>query len=254
MICSMKPILSVEYIEKIYGQGISAVQALRGVNFTVADGEFVAIMGASGSGKTTLLNILAGLDIPSAGSLCIDGQDMSALSGESLALFRCKQLGFVFQDYNLLDALTIEENIRLPLLLNGISDSAHVQKAMKLLGISELSDRFPHETSGGQQQRTAVARALVHEPSLILADEPSGNLDSQAATALLKEFRQLNENERTTIVMVTHDPLAASYADRVILLKDGQVSQDLRRTIDDRQMFYKQILMILQKMEVTSHV
>jgi len=249
----MKPILSVENIKKTYGQGSSVAYALQDVSFAVEPGEFIAIMGPSGSGKTTLLNILAGLDVSSGGNVYINGKNMSRLSGEALALFRRKQLGFVFQDYNLLDTLTLEENVMLPILLNGSSDYGRVQKTMELLGISQLAKRFPYETSGGQQQRTAVARALVHEPSLVLADEPSGNLDSRAAIALLEELSHLNQSQKTTIVMVTHDPHAASYANRIILLKDGQVSRNLLRHDSDRHAFYAEILSVLQKLEAELH-
>lgn len=222
-----------------------ATHALTDVTFSVHKGEFVAIMGPSGSGKTTLLNILAGLDSPTAGTVCINGKSFSELSGEALAEFRRTHLGFVFQDYNLLDTLTLTENVALPLLLDRRAAIPRVHQTLALLGIAALGDRFPYQVSGGQQQRAAVARAIVHEPALVLADEPTGNLDSSAAQALLEQFRMLNQQVQTTIVMVTHDPRAARYADRVIFLKDGIVSSTLLRGTQPPRQFLSAILHVL---------
>ncbi len=243
----MNILLHVSGLSKIYGgaQGAATTQALNDVTFVVHSGEFLAIMGPSGSGKTTLLNILAGIDTPTAGKVCINGKPFTELTGEDLAAFRRAHLGFVFQDYNLLDTLTLAENVALPLLLDRRNALPRVRQTLALLGITALADRFPYQVSGGQQQRAAVARAIVHEPDLVLADEPTGNLDSSAAQALLEQFRVLNQRLHATIVMVTHDARAARYADRVIFLKDGTLSSTLVRGAQPPRQFLSTILDVL---------
>jgi ABC-type lipoprotein export system ATPase subunit len=232
-----KNVLTVRGLTKVYGSryASSTAKALNGLDLDVAPGEFVSIMGPSGSGKTTLLNLLAGLDKPTSGELFISGQDMGRLRSEQMALFRRQKLGFVFQDFNLLDTLTLAENVALPLTLDGrkgASVTGKVDEVLEELGILEMRNRYPYEVSGGQQQRTAVARAVVHDPSLILADEPTGNLDSGSAAALLQLLSRLNVERQATILMVTHDPFAASHSSRVVFIKDGRVFSRLDR--DDK--------------------
>ncbi|RKM58563.1 ABC transporter ATP-binding protein [Butyrivibrio sp. XB500-5] len=226
-------LLEVSHIKKIYTtrMGIEQVTALKDVHFSVEDGEFVAIMGESGSGKTTLLNILASLDVPTAGKAFIDGKDFSKLKDNERAIFRRQNLGFVFQDFNLLDNFTIEDNIKLPLVLAGESHKtmdAKVKEVAKRLEIDALLSKYPYEVSGGQKQRTAVARALITNPRILLADEPTGALDSKAATNLMRLFREINKSGQT-ILMVTHSNVAASYASRVMFIKDGEVFHQLYR-------------------------
>lgn len=223
--------LQVENIEKYYGNGTSVTKALCRISFRVEDGEFIAIMGASGSGKTTLLNCISTIDTISAGRICLDGTDVSALSSAELARFRREKLGFVFQDFNLLDTLTIEENIGLALSLTHTEPAAVQDKvrdvAMKL-GIADILPKFPYQVSGGQKQRAACARAMVAGQSLLLADEPTGALDSRASDNLLELFGAINEGGQT-IVMVTHSVKAASHAKRVLFLRDGEVYHQLYR-------------------------
>ncbi|GCE26964.1 peptide ABC transporter ATP-binding protein [Dictyobacter alpinus] len=246
-------ILSAHGLTKVYSNTRNkvAATALNGLDLHIHAGEFVSIMGPSGSGKSTLLNLLAGLDRPSAGSLFLQGQDITQMTADRLALFRRRQLGFVFQDFNLLDTLTLGENIALPLSLDGMKGNTitqRVEEVMRLLGIEAYIKRYPYEVSGGQQQRAAVARAIVHRPALILADEPTGNLDSASARALLALFQRLNRDLQATILMVTHDPLAASYSQRVVCIKDGVVFQSLQRT-GDQQRFFQHILNLLAQLE-----
>ncbi len=209
----------------------------------------MAIMGPSGSGKTTLLNILAGIDTPTSGNVRIKNQVMQELSSEALAHFRRTQLGFVFQDYNLLDTLTLGENIVLPLLLERKRPDRRLRAVLEDLDIVSLENRLPYQASGGQQQRAAIARAIIHEPALVLADEPSGNLDSKAATNLLETFSDLNQRRGITFVMVTHDPQAASYAKRVIFIKDGKLYTELKRAATSNKTFYNNILAVLAQLE-----
>ena len=247
----MNNILQIKHLSKTYGgtDGAAVTHALDDVSFAVRCGEFVSVMGPSGSGKTTLLNILAGLDTPTHGEILLDGQSYAGLDGEQLAAFRRSRLGFIFQDYNLLDTLTLGENVALPLLLDKRDPALRVQQTLTLLGIETLADRFPYQASGGQQQRAAVARAIVHNPSLVLADEPTGNLDSASAKLLLQQFAVLNQQMRVTILMVTHDPQAASYADRVIFIKDGQLSTTLERGAQPSRGFFTSILDTLSTLE-----
>ena len=240
--------LQVENIEKYYGNGTGVTKALRRISFRVEDGEFIAIMGASGSGKTTLLNCISTIDTISAGRICLDGIDVSALSSAELARFRREKLGFVFQDFNLLDTLTIEENIGLALSLTHTEPAAvqkQVQDVAQKLGITDILPKFPYQVSGGQKQRAACARAMVAGQSLLLADEPTGALDSRASKNLLEIMTQMNRAMHATILMVTHDAYSASYASRILFLKDGRLFNELIRGGRDRSVFYHEILDVL---------
>ncbi len=240
--------LQVENIEKYYGNGANVTKALDRVSFCVEDGEFIAIMGASGSGKTTLLNCISTIDTISAGKICLDGTDISDLSSASLARFRREKLGFVFQDFNLLDTLTIEENIGLALSLTHTDPASvqrRVQDAAQKLGITDILPKFPYQVSGGQKQRAACARAMVAGQSLLLADEPTGALDSRASKNLLEIMTQMNQAMHATILMVTHDAYSACYASRILFLKDGRLFNELIRGDRNRSVFYHEILDIL---------
>ena len=238
-------ILEVNNLKKVYTTrfGGAKVEALKNVNFSVEQGEYVAIMGESGSGKTTLLNILAALDKPTGGNVILDGKDLSAIKESSVSAFRRDNLGFVFQDFNLLDTFSLEDNIYLPLVLAGKSYK-EMNGRLKLisdkLGISELLRKYPYEVSGGQKQRAAVARALIANPKVILADEPTGALDSKSTDELLSLFREINENGQT-IVMVTHSVKAASHAGRVLFIKDGEVFHQIYRGDNTNQQLYQKI-------------
>ena len=240
--------LQVENIEKYYGNGANVTKALDRVSFCVEDGEFIAIMGASGSGKTTLLNCISTIDTISAGKICLDGTDISDLSSASLARFRREKLGFVFQDFNLLDTLTIEENIGLALSLTHTDPASvqrRVQDAAQKLGITDILPKFPYQVSGGQKQRAACAHAMVAGQSLLLADEPTGALDSRASKNLLEIMTQMNQAMHATILMVTHDAYSACYASRILFLKDGRLFNELIRGDRNRSVFYHEILDIL---------
>ena len=238
-------LLEVTNIKKIYSTrfGGNKVQALSNVTFSVEEGEFVAIMGESGSGKTTLLNILASLDRPTSGEVLLEGKNIVHLTEKEISAFRRKNLGFVFQDFNLLDTFSLRDNIYLPLVLAGEDYREMEQKIRpiaKTLGITELLDKFPYEVSGGQKQRAAVARALITNPKLVLADEPTGALDSRAASALLSMFGKINE-EGQTLLMVTHSAQAASHASRVLFIKDGEVFHQIYKGSKSRQEMYQMI-------------
>mgnify|MGYP002899902162 CR=1 FL=1 len=237
--------LEVRHVQKIYTTrfGGTKVQALTDVNFTVEKGEYVAIMGESGSGKTTLLNILAALDKPTGGEVVLDGRPLSTIPEREIAAFRRSQLGFVFQEFNLLDTFTLEDNIYLPLVLAGKSyDEMHarLEPIAKRLGITELLKKYPYEISGGQKQRAAVARALITEPRMILADEPTGALDSKSTDELLRLFTEVNALGQT-ILMVTHSVKAASSAKRVLFIKDGEVFHQIYRGADTDSQLYQKI-------------
>ena len=237
--------LEVRHVQKIYTTrfGGTKVQALSDVNFTVEKGEYVAIMGESGSGKTTLLNILAALDKPTGGEVVLDGRALGTIPEREIAAFRRSQLGFVFQEFNLLDTFTIEDNIYLPLVLAGKRYEDMRERLLPLaleLGISELLKKYPYEVSGGQKQRAAVARALITNPRLILADEPTGALDSRATDELLRLFADVNRRGQT-ILMVTHSVKAASTAGRVLFIRDGEVYHQLYRGEDSDAAFYEKI-------------
>ena len=238
-------ILTVENLKKIYTTrfGGNKVEALRNVNFSVEEGEYVAIMGESGSGKTTLLNILAALDKPTSGVVTLDGRELTKIKESEAANFRRDNLGFVFQEFNLLDTFTLEDNIFLPLVLAGKSyDEMHsrIIPVAKELGISELLKKYPYEVSGGQKQRAAVARALITNPRIVLADEPTGALDSRATDELLRLFGQINGRGQT-ILMVTHSVKAASHAGRVLFIKDGEVFHQIYRGQSSDQQLYQKI-------------
>ncbi len=242
----MTEILRVDQVTKTYGKrGEKQYQALKGINFAVNSGEFVAIMGASGSGKTTLLNILSTLDKPTTGHVFINQQDNSSLNANQLADFRSKQIGFIFQDFNLLENLTNRENIALPLTLQGVPASRIdplVDRITSRLSITQIMNKYPAEVSGGQKQRVAAARALVHEPAILLADEPTGALDSKSARELLDTMSDLNINDSITTLMVTHDPLAASFASRILFIKDGKIGEQLLKQELPRREFYHQLI------------
>lgn len=238
-------ILEVKGLKKIYTTrfGSNQVTALRNVTFSVEQGEYVAIMGESGSGKTTLLNILAALDKPTAGSVLLNGKDITKISEKQLAKFRRSSLGFVFQEFNLLGTFSLEDNIYLPLVLAGAPYEEMRRRLIpiaKMLGISELLSKYPYEVSGGQKQRAAVARALITKPQLILADEPTGALDSRASDELLRLFEAVNESGQT-ILMVTHSAAAASRAKCVLFIKDGEVFHQICRGEDSGEQFYQKI-------------
>ena len=244
----MKAILDVHNIEKYYGNKGNVTKALNDISFQVNAGEFISIMGASGSGKTTLLNCISTIDSTSAGTILLDGADITQLKEEELAKFRRENLGFVFQDFNLLDTLTVGENITLSLTVNGLSPEEVVSRMEKIaatMGISHILGKFPLEISGGEKQRCAFARAVVTNPKLILADEPTGSLDSVASKKLLEVMENLNETFNSTILMVTHDALSASYAGRILFLKDGKVFNEIIKGEKSRQAFYHEILDVL---------
>ncbi len=238
-------ILEVSGLRKVYTTrlGGNKVEALRNVTFRVEEGEYVAIMGESGSGKTTLLNILAALDKPTGGTVLLDGQDLSWIKEANIAAFRRDHLGFVFQDFNLLDTFSVEDNIYLPLVLAGKRYPEMRKRLEPLaarLGITELLKKYPYEISGGQKQRVAVARALITEPRLVLADEPTGALDSKATDELLELFRRINESGQT-ILMVTHSVKAASHAGRVLFIKDGEVYHQIYRGESSNEQLYQKV-------------
>lgn len=238
-------ILVVSGVKKIYTTrfGGNKVEALKNVSFSVEEGEYTAIMGESGSGKTTLLNILAALDRPTQGTVILDGKNLSSIKEKNMADFRRDNLGFVFQDFNLLDTFTLEDNIYLPLVLAGknyMQMSAKLKPIADLLGITDLLRKYPYEVSGGQKQRAAVARALITEPKILLADEPTGALDSKASGELLRLFRDINSTGRT-ILMVTHSVKAASNADRILFIKDGEVFHQIYRGNKTNEQLYQEI-------------
>lgn len=238
-------LLEAKNIRKVYATrfGGNQVQTLTDVSFTVDEGEYVAIMGESGSGKTTLLNILAALDRPTSGTVLLDGKDISAIRENQLAAFRRDQLGFVFQDFNLLDTFSLKDNILLPLVLQGMNwreMEANLLPIANQLRIANLLEKYPYEVSGGQKQRAAVCRALITHPRLILADEPTGALDSRATDALLDVFQQINQTGQT-LLMVTHSLKAASRAGRILFIRDGQVYHQLYRGEMTNEQFYEKI-------------
>ncbi len=239
-------ILEVSNLSKVYGNKV-LFSALDNVSFTIEEGEFVGIMGPSGSGKTTLLNMISTVDKPTSGEIRIRDKNPLKLKGEELALFRRRELGFVFQDFNLLDTLTVGENIVLPLTLDGVAvktQDDELSRISKILGIENLVHKRTFEISGGEAQRTAIARALVHNPTLLLADEPTGNLDSKAAKTVMELFEKINKEEKVTTIMVTHDALSASYCNRILFIKDGTIYNEIYRG-DSRQRFYQEIIDVL---------
>lgn len=244
----MKKILNVSKLEKYYGKGQNITKALDGVSFSIDEGEFVGIMGPSGSGKTTLLNCISTIDRPTAGSIKIEEVELSSLKRDNLQKFRRESLGFIFQDFNLLDTLTGYENISLPLsILNTKSSEIdyRVKQTARLLEIENVIDKFPYQLSGGEQQRVAAARALITKPSIVLADEPTGALDSKASRLLLERLEELNKTMATTIMMVTHDAFTASYAQRILFIKDGKIFNELIKGSKSRKEFFEDILAVM---------
>ena len=242
----MTKVVQVDNVTKIYGKrSEKKYEALKGITFDVKQGEFVGIMGASGSGKTTLLNILSTLDQPTSGKVLINGRDITDLNKNQMADFRGQEIGFIFQDFNLLDNLTNRENIALPLSLQNVKSrkiEPKVDNIASRLGIKEILAKYPAEVSGGQKQRVAAARALVHDPSILYGDEPTGALDSDSATELLETMKDLNEKDKVSILMVTHDPYSASYAQRILFIKDGKIGKELNRNDKNREEFYQEII------------
>lgn len=244
----MKDYIRVCDVEKYYGNESNVTKAVDRVSFHVEKGEFIGVMGASGSGKTTLLNMLATIDTVTAGHIYYEDTDITELSEDALSEFRKDNLGFVFQEYNLLDTLTIEENIILALTLQGGKKkeiNENCSGILKLLGIADIREKFPYQVSGGQKQRCSCARALVNHPKLLLADEPTGALDSNAAQTLLETFTKLNQSMAATILMVTHDAFSASYCGRILFLKDGKIFHELVRGEKSRKIFLQEILDVL---------
>lgn len=238
-------ILEAGNIQKSYGNKLNKQEVLKGIDLQIHKGEFVSIMGPSGSGKTTLLNVLSSIDKVSAGTIKLNETEITSMKEKQLAEFRKRHLGFIFQDYNLLDTLTVKENILLPLSITKMSKkeaNLRFAETAEELGIYDLRHKYPSEISGGQKQRTSAARAVIHEPGIIFADEPTGALDSKAATDLLNKLSRLNQKRRATIVMVTHDPVAASYSGRVVFIKDGRVYTQLNKGGQDRPDFFQDIM------------
>ena len=247
----MSEILTVTDLKKVYGKGGSLTRALDGVSLSLEAGEFVGVMGPSGSGKTTLLNCVSTIDRPSAGSIVIDGKELTRLKGRELAKFRRERLGFIFQDCNLLDTLTAYENIALSLSIikaPARQIDRRVREMADFLGIADCLGKYPYQMSGGQQQRCAAARAMVTHPALVLADEPTGALDSKASSMLLDRLGALNQELGTTILMVTHDAFTASCCRRVIFLQDGQIFLELHRENDSRKVFFQKIIRVVTEM------
>ena len=247
----MKEILTLEHIQKFYGNEGNITEALRDISFSVCEGEFLGIMGASGSGKTTLLNCISTIDTVSAGHIYLGGKDVTEIREKELARFRRENLGFVFQDFNLLDTLTVSENIALALAVS--KTPAHeVEPAVRAmaakLDISGILDKYPYQISGGQKQRCACARAMINHPKLILADEPTGALDSHSAQMLLSTLESMNREMKATILMVTHDAFSASYAGRILFLRDGEIFAEIVKGKNTRKAFFEKILDVLTMM------
>lgn len=243
-----KEILKVSNIEKYYGKRGNITKALDNISFTVEEGEFVGVMGASGSGKTTLLNCISTIDKVSSGHIFISGNDITKLNSKKISKFRREELGFIFQDFNLLDTLTAYENIALALTIMKVNHKEidkRVKEVAKKLNIEEVLNKYPYEMSGGQKQRVASARAIITNPSLILADEPTGALDSKSAKMLLESMEDLNKNLNATIMMVTHDAYSASYAKRILFIKDGRIFNELIRGNDSRKEFFDKIIEVI---------
>lgn len=245
------PVLEVNHVEKVYGSRNNVTRALADVSFAVDKGEFVGIMGASGSGKSTLLNCVSTIDTVTSGSVVINGADITRLKHDKLTRFRREQLGFIFQDSNLLDTLTARENIALPLTIARVPAKetlARVEQVAQRLDIAGVLDKYPYQMSGGQQQRVAAARALVTDPTIILADEPTGALDSKNARLLLESIEAMNRQYQATVLMVTHDSFAASYTNRVLFIRDGRIFTELRRGDSPRREFFDRIMEVVAMM------
>ena len=241
----MEKVLEVKNIEKYYGNKSNLTKAIDNISFDVNEGEFVGIMGASGSGKTTLLNCISTIDRVTAGSIIINKQEITKLKGNNLNKFRREELGFIFQDFNLLDTLTAYENIALALTIQKVNPKeidTSVKEVSKKLGITDILNKYPYQISGGQKQRVASARAIITNPKIVLADEPTGALDSKSARQLLETFEDLNQKLGATILMVTHDAFTASYADRIIFIKDGKIFNEIIKGNDTRKEFFEKII------------
>lgn len=247
----MKVILKLDHIQKYYGNGGSITKAIQDISFSVSEGEFVGIMGASGSGKTTLLNCISTIDSVSAGHIYLDGMDVTEIKEKKIAQFRRENLGFVFQDFNLLDTLTVSENIAMALTINHVrADKINklVQEIAQKLNIADILEKYPYQISGGQKQRCACARAIINQPKLILADEPTGALDSHSSQMLLYAIQSMNVELGATILMVTHDAFSASYANRILFLQDGKIFTEILKGNDTRRQFFERILNVLTMM------
>lgn len=241
-------VLQAKGVSKVYGTKKNPFTALKNLNLEVSRGDFVGIMGPSGSGKSTLLHLLSTIDTPATGSIDIGGKSILTMKEEELSDFRRNHLGFIFQDFNLLDTLNVKENILLPLALSNSDPSLMSAKALsmaKIFGIEEILEKYPYEISGGQAQRTAAARALITSPEMIYADEPTGALDSKSAATLLQTLAELNEQAKATILMVTHDAYAASYCSRILFIKDGEIFTEIRKGEHTRKEIFQQIINIL---------
>lgn len=244
----MSKVLKVEKIQKYYGNKDNITKAIDGIDFDVEEGEFIGIMGASGSGKTTLLNCISTIDTVSSGHIYLENEDITEIKESDIAKFRRKNLGFIFQDFNLLDTLTIEENIALILTINKVQNTEidkRILEITKKLGIEEILNKYPYQVSGGQKQRCAACRAIINSPKIILADEPTGSLDSKSARQLLEIMEDMNKNMKATILMVTHDPISASYCNKILFLKDGKIFNKIEKGEKQRKDFYNEILDVL---------
>ena len=244
----MNEILKLDHIQKFYGNQGNITKAINDISFSVSEGEFVGIMGASGSGKTTLLNCISTIDTVSAGHIYLDGTDVTEIKEKALARFRRENLGFVFQDFNLLDTLTVSENIALALTINNVpveQIDGKVREMAGSLNITDILDKYPYQVSGGQKQRCACARAIINQPKLILADEPTGALDSHSSQMLLSAIQSINETLGATILMVTHDAFSASYANRILFLRDGTIFTEIFKGSNSRRTFFEKILDVL---------
>lgn len=247
----MNEILRLDHIQKFYGNQGNLTKAIDDISFSIHAGEFVGIMGASGSGKTTMLNCISTIDTVSAGHIFLDGTDVTEIKEKELARFRRENLGFIFQDFNLLDTLTISENIALALTINKVPAEqidGKVQEIAATLNITDILDKYPYQVSGGQKQRCACARAIINKPKLILADEPTGALDSHSSQMLLSTMQSINEQLGATILMVTHDAFSASYGERILFLRDGVIFNEIRKGQDSRREFFEKILDVLTMM------
>ena len=244
----MNEVLKLEHIQKYYGSKGNVTKAIQDISFSVQEGEFVGIMGASGSGKTTLLNCISTIDTVSAGHIYLNGTDVTEINEKQIARFRRENLGFVFQDFNLLDTLTISENIALALTINRVPSGeidGRVREIAGKLNITDILDKYPYQVSGGQKQRCACARAIINQPKLILADEPTGALDSHSSQMLLSAIQSINETLGATILMVTHDAFSASYANRILFLRDGTIFTEIFKGSNSRRTFFEKILDVL---------
>lgn len=244
----MDNVLEVKNLEKIYGSKGNVYTALHDINLNIKEGEFIGIMGPSGAGKSTLLNIVSTIDKPSSGVVNVGGENILKMNEDKLSTFRRNKLGFIFQDFNLLDTLTVKENIVLPLALSKVKPRIIDKKVSDIaesLGITPILNKYPYEISGGQKQRTAAARAIINEPTLVLADEPTGALDSKSSQELLQCLTDLNRNKKATIMMVTHDSFAASYCEKILFIKDGRLFTEIAKGNGTRKEFFNKILDVL---------